>query len=105
MAQVMPIRFQEHLQVCWLCPRLYLDTQVFVTFLKELHCIFFSEFWFVWTILQTPDSEIDVTVKLFQLTNIGINSANIGFSMITMESDKFICIREKNGDQSQVSDN
>jgi len=50
MAQVMPIRFQEHLQ----------------------------------------------------LTNIGINSANIGFSMITMESDKFICIREKNGDQSQV---
>ena len=39
----------------------------------------------------------------FQLTNIGINSANIGFSNITMESDKFICIREKNGDQSQVS--
>lgn len=37
-----------------------------------------------------------------QLTNIGINSGNIGFSNITMESDKFICIREKNGEQSQV---
>lgn len=37
-----------------------------------------------------------------QLQNVGINSANIGFSTLTMESDKFICVREKVGEQSQV---
>uniref|UniRef100_A0A7M4DYS9 Clathrin heavy chain n=1 Tax=Crocodylus porosus TaxID=8502 RepID=A0A7M4DYS9_CROPO len=38
----------------------------------------------------------------FQLQNLGINPANIGFSTLTMESDKFICIREKVGEQAQV---
>uniref|UniRef100_A0A8C2Z9F8 Clathrin heavy chain n=1 Tax=Cyclopterus lumpus TaxID=8103 RepID=A0A8C2Z9F8_CYCLU len=38
----------------------------------------------------------------FQLQNRGVNPANIGFSYLTMESDKFICIREKVGDQNQV---
>jgi clathrin heavy chain len=33
---------------------------------------------------------------------LGINPANIGFSTLTMESDKFICIREKVGEQAQV---
>lgn len=37
-----------------------------------------------------------------QLQNQGVNPANIGFSTLTMESDKFICIREKVGDQAQV---
>ncbi|XP_048742391.2 clathrin heavy chain 1 isoform X2 [Ostrea edulis] len=37
-----------------------------------------------------------------QLQNVGINAANIGFSTLTMESDKFICIREKVGDTAQV---
>uniref|UniRef100_H2ZKR5 Clathrin heavy chain n=1 Tax=Ciona savignyi TaxID=51511 RepID=H2ZKR5_CIOSA len=37
-----------------------------------------------------------------QLQNVGINAANIGFSTLTMESDKFICVREKVGDQAQV---
>ncbi|XP_013387362.1 clathrin heavy chain 1 isoform X2 [Lingula anatina] len=37
-----------------------------------------------------------------QLQNIGINAANIGFSTLTMESDKFICVREKVGDTAQV---
>lgn len=37
-----------------------------------------------------------------QLQNLGINPANIGFSTLTMESDKFICIREKVGEQTQV---
>ena len=37
-----------------------------------------------------------------QLQNLGINASNIGFSNLTMESDKFICIREKVGDQAQV---
>ncbi len=38
----------------------------------------------------------------FQLQNMGVNPANIGFSYLTMESDKFICIREKVGEQNQV---
>uniref|UniRef100_A0A2I9LNV2 Clathrin heavy chain n=3 Tax=Centruroides TaxID=6875 RepID=A0A2I9LNV2_9SCOR len=37
-----------------------------------------------------------------QLTNIGINAANIGFNTLTMESDKFICVREKVGESAQV---
>ncbi|CAM1325764.1 CLTC (predicted) [Pycnogonum litorale] len=37
-----------------------------------------------------------------QLTNVGINAASIGFNSLTMESDKFICIREKVGDSAQV---
>lgn len=41
-------------------------------------------------------------VFMSQLQNLGINPANIGFSTLTMESDKFICIREKVGEQAQV---
>lgn len=37
-----------------------------------------------------------------QLTNVGITAANIGFQSLTMESDKFICVREKVGETSQV---
>jgi clathrin heavy chain len=37
-----------------------------------------------------------------QLQNVGINVANIGFSTLTMESDKFICVREKVGETAQV---
>ena len=37
-----------------------------------------------------------------QLTNVGINASNIGFNMLTMESDKFICVREKVGETAQV---
>ncbi|XP_019869256.2 clathrin heavy chain [Aethina tumida] len=37
-----------------------------------------------------------------QLTSVGINVANISFATLTMESDKFICVREKVGDTSQV---
>ncbi|KAJ3329008.1 hypothetical protein HDU76_008837 [Blyttiomyces sp. JEL0837] len=37
-----------------------------------------------------------------QLPALGINVANIGFNTLTMESDKFICIREKVGEQNQV---
>jgi len=39
---------------------------------------------------------------LFQLQKIGINAVNIGFANLTMESDKFICVREKVGDSAQV---
>jgi clathrin heavy chain len=38
----------------------------------------------------------------FQLTNIGISANAISFSTLTMESDKFICVREKVGDTAQV---
>jgi len=37
-----------------------------------------------------------------QLTNVGINAANIGFNSLTMESDKYICVREKVGETAQV---
>ncbi|RWS28918.1 clathrin heavy chain 1-like protein [Leptotrombidium deliense] len=37
-----------------------------------------------------------------QLTNIGINAENISFNTLTMESDKFICVREKVGESAQV---
>lgn len=37
-----------------------------------------------------------------QLTNVGINTNAISFSTLTMESDKFICVREKVADTAQV---
>ncbi|KAJ3401399.1 hypothetical protein HDU80_006064 [Chytriomyces hyalinus] len=37
-----------------------------------------------------------------QLQALGINPASIGFNTLTMESDKFICVREKVGEQNQV---
>jgi len=37
-----------------------------------------------------------------QLQNLGINAQSIGFNTLTMESDKFICIRETVGNTSQV---
>ncbi|GAV05648.1 hypothetical protein RvY_15748 [Ramazzottius varieornatus] len=37
-----------------------------------------------------------------QLQNVGINAANIGFTTLTMESDRFICVREKVGETAQV---
>ncbi|XP_037935596.1 clathrin heavy chain isoform X2 [Teleopsis dalmanni] len=37
-----------------------------------------------------------------QLTNVGINQNSISFSTLTMESDKFICVREKVNDTAQV---
>uniref|UniRef100_A0AAX7UGB5 Clathrin, heavy chain a (Hc) n=1 Tax=Astatotilapia calliptera TaxID=8154 RepID=A0AAX7UGB5_ASTCA len=42
------------------------------------------------------------SVQAHMLQNLGINPANIGFSTLTMESDKFICVREKVGEQTQV---
>ncbi|XP_052824427.1 clathrin heavy chain 1 [Octopus bimaculoides] len=37
-----------------------------------------------------------------QVENLGFNASNIGFSTLTMESDKYICIREKVGETAQV---
>nr|CAD7600904.1 unnamed protein product [Timema genevievae] len=38
----------------------------------------------------------------FNLTSVGINQANISFNTLTMESDKFICVRERVGETAQV---
>uniref|UniRef100_A0A1I8GPI0 Clathrin heavy chain n=1 Tax=Macrostomum lignano TaxID=282301 RepID=A0A1I8GPI0_9PLAT len=38
----------------------------------------------------------------FQLQSVGINNASIGFSTLTMESDRFICVRDKVGEAAQV---
>ncbi|KAG9509753.1 Clathrin heavy chain 1, partial [Fragariocoptes setiger] len=40
--------------------------------------------------------------ELLQLTQVGINSVNISFNTLTMESDRFICVREQVGDSAQV---
>ncbi|KAG0004877.1 hypothetical protein BGZ79_007776 [Entomortierella chlamydospora] len=37
-----------------------------------------------------------------QLQNLGINAASIGFNTLTLESDRFICVRESVGDQNAV---
>ncbi|CAG0882402.1 unnamed protein product [Darwinula stevensoni] len=37
-----------------------------------------------------------------QLPSVGINPSNISFNNLTMESDKFICVREKVGETNQV---
>ena len=41
--------------------------------------------------------------ELVQLQNEGIRPDHIGFSTLTMESDRFICIREKHGNMAQVA--
>lgn len=40
--------------------------------------------------------------QLVQLTNVGINPQFISFASLTMESDKYICIREEVNGQVQV---
>ncbi|KAI6215352.1 hypothetical protein M3Y94_00375700 [Aphelenchoides besseyi] len=40
--------------------------------------------------------------ELFSLPSLGINSSCINFSNVTMESDKFIVVREKVGESAQV---
>ncbi|KAF9201279.1 hypothetical protein BGZ49_008465 [Haplosporangium sp. Z 27] len=37
-----------------------------------------------------------------QLQNLGINAASIGFNTLTLESDRFICVRESVGEQNAV---
>lgn len=58
----------------------------------------YSVMWHKKTVLGSKALHVFVS----QLQNLGINPANIGFSTLTMESDKFICIREKVGEQAQV---
>ena len=41
-------------------------------------------------------------MQLVQLTNVGINQQYISFSSLTMESEKYICVREEVSGQVQV---
>eukprot|EP00004_Rigifila_ramosa_P013327 TRINITY_DN293_c0_g1_i1.p1 TRINITY_DN293_c0_g1~~TRINITY_DN293_c0_g1_i1.p1 ORF type:complete len:1689 (+),score=479.53 TRINITY_DN293_c0_g1_i1:58-5067(+) len=40
--------------------------------------------------------------ELFQLTNLGVQPQAITFSNVTMESDKYICVRDEQNGQAQV---
>lgn len=51
---------------------------------------------------ETEGVVLMVNICLLQLTNVGINQASVSFNSLTMESDKFICVKEKMGDTSQV---
>ena len=84
--------------------------------LLKLYIVFFSLAFLInsqnagWLKINIWSRETQITCAhllycllcLSQLQNLGINPANIGFSTLTMESDKFICIREKVGEQAQV---
>jgi clathrin heavy chain len=41
-------------------------------------------------------------ILYLKLQSLGINPSFIGFTTLTMESDKFICVREKVNEQNQV---
>lgn len=45
---------------------------------------------------------LTISPSFLQLTAVGINASNVSFNTLTMESDKFICVREKVGDTAQV---
>ena len=72
----LPIRFEEHLQVS-------------VTNCIGLH-------------MQCLNTACNVVSLQNQLQNVGINVPAIGFGTLTMESDKFICVREKVADTARV---
>ena len=36
------------------------------------------------------------------MQNLGVNSSSIGFNNVTMESDRFICVRESVNNNNQV---
>lgn len=38
----------------------------------------------------------------FELSNCGINTQNIGFNTVTMESEKFICVRDQQGAKNEL---
>ncbi|RTG81344.1 clathrin heavy chain, partial [Schistosoma bovis] len=52
-------------------------------------------------VMASPQMPIKFQEHL-QLVNVGIQPTSIGFSTLTMESDKFICVRETTGETSQV---
>lgn len=51
---------------------------------------------------HVPPCHYSPSILSFQLQNVGINVQQIGFATLTMESDKFICVREKVAETAQV---
>ena len=49
-----------------------------------------------------PPHATRARMQLVQLTNVGINQQYISFSSLTMESEKYICVREEVSGQVQV---
>ena len=97
MAQILPI--QVHLNVDNISKHITVfsvDLTIFMysVFYCTLYCTTV-----LCVLLFLPPTQFQ---EHLQLQNVGINPANIGFSTLTMESDKFICIREKVGDTAQV---
>ena len=78
--------------------------RLFLPQLREWRCLFASRSTcrYVW---GTNTSSLWCNVHYFlqnQLQNVGINVPAIGFATLTMESDKFICVREKVAETAQV---
>lgn len=44
------------------------------------------------------------TSPVYKLTDVdgGVNPASINFKSVTMESDKFVCVRDSTGDQNSI---
>ena len=56
----------------------------------------------IFYLVNTFCSSLLLLVLLMKLQNVGINVQHFGFATLTMESDKFICVREKVGETAQV---
>lgn len=74
MSEPLPIKFQEHAQVC-------LARVAFLLLNLGL-----------WSIHRMQ----------WQLQALGVNAASIGFNTLTMESDRFICVREQANNANEV---
>lgn len=107
MGDLLPIRFQEHVQVPFISTLFSLFSPFVSCFLK-IFCFEILWFWcrlypspipFIPSILNAP---LSLSPCPHQLQALGINAANIGFNTLTMESDKFICVREKVNEVNQV---
>ncbi|CAB4482710.1 unnamed protein product [Rhizophagus irregularis] len=49
------------------------------------------------------DNDLPILLEeICQLQELGVNSSSIGFNWLTMESDRFICVRETTGPTNQV---
>ena len=71
--------------------------------LEEIDVIFDSYFLFLFLcVIFFLSLSLSLIVFFVQLQNVGINVQQIGFATLTMESDKFICVREKVGETAQV---
>jgi hypothetical protein len=99
--QKLPIRFQEHVQV--LIIHLSIQYRCLCSYFPPLISLtlIFSSSIFLLFILVCMTFRLNMIWR-GQLTGLGINPANISFNTLTMESDRFICVREQTGDKAEV---